>query len=514
MEQSVELRYLNQWTKNPSFTLINSPYFPFIMAFLDRTFLQRHIKSVPEGEMVVLLQDYLDEMQEKKRILPDNFHCPDRNRTAEDLLKNWCDQTHRWLYHDVRDSGSYSLTPVTHQVMDFTENSNDGAFNSYRTQNLLSNIVEKARELAIGGRTDPASHIHYHEEQIARLEYEKQRHKAEIERFSKMAEDENVSIYSMQEKQRIYEYITGLLRQLRLEVSRYIAMTEDSIEDFFSKAAEITRREADEDVIQIFLNHIKEIRDNPDFRSINKIRLIMGSREKMEQLSEDTQTINNDLLGNSRRYQYTNSIVQQVRDAFQEIIQANDHLVHANNTIRQMLKRENLQEQRYIEKLLQRLDFVGRSLRDAAEQGNGAPLRNGIPPLQFTTFEFIGRPLVLRKEIKEKKSFGIVRNQRKNAPKVIKIEPPINRELLQEHVLDCLQKYSVITLGTIAKEYPITRGLDEVNAYLTIMNKMGSEVISNELECVRADDQKSGRPVMLIGGTVMLRRKEKMDYAE
>ena len=137
MEQSVELRYLNQWTENPSFTLINSPYFPFIMAFLDRTFFQRHIKSVPEGEMVVLLQDYLDEMQEKKQILPDNFHCPDRNRTAEDLLKNWCDQTHRWLYHDVRDSGSYSLTPVTHQVMDFTENSNDGAFNSYRTQNLL-----------------------------------------------------------------------------------------------------------------------------------------------------------------------------------------------------------------------------------------------------------------------------------------------------------------------------------------------------------------------------------------
>lgn len=508
MEQSVELRYLNQWSRNPSFTLINSPYYPFIMAFLDRTFLQHHRKSVPEGEMVALLQDYLDEMQGKKRILPDNFHCPESNRTAEDLLKSWCDQAHRWLYHDVRDSGSYSLTPVTHQVMDFTENSNDRAFNSYRTQNLLSDIMARTRELAIGGRTDPESHIRYHEEEIARLKFEIQRHEAEIERFSQMAEDTNASIYSKQEKERIYEYITGLLRQLRLEVSRYIAMTEESIEDFFSKAAEITRQEADEDVIQIFLNHIKEIRDNPDFRSINEIRLIMGNKDKMEQLSEDTQVINNDRLGDGHQFRYTNSIVQQVRDAFQEIIQANDHLVHANNTIRQMLKRENLQEQRYIEKLLQRLDFVGRSLRDAAEPGEGAPLRNGIPPLRFGTLDFVGRPIRLREKIRETKASRIVRNKKKDAPKVISLEPPLDRDLLREHVLACQKKYPVVTLGTIAREYPITRGLDEVNAYLTIMNKMGSEVIQNELEYVRADNKKSGQPLMLVGSTVMLRRKE------
>lgn len=512
-QESPERYYYQQWIENPSITLFNSPYYPFIMSFLTQIFEERQRKSIPEEEMNARLQDYLNRMQEQqeKGSLPADFHVPPG--PAGDLLKMWCDQRHRWLFHEVRSSETYSLTPVTHQVFDFTENSIDQNFSAYKTRNLLGDIVHRTRELASGLKADRESHIHYHEDEINRLKSEIQEHEDAILKFSQMEDDVNASVYSPSEKDEIRQYILNLLQQLRLEISRYITMTEETANEFFAAAIEISKTAASEDAIQIYLDHVKEIQENPDFQSIYELRGIIGNPKLKEQLRKDNETINYDATG--KRNTYSNSIAAQIDDAYLETTKVNGHLRHVHQMIEEILRRENLQEQRHIERCLYRLDFAGKALHDAMNpRAKPVSIHNGLP-FEFSTLAFMGRPLSLSKQDRVQHPLTeIEMGKNMAAPETRKSRPKLNRARLKQNLLAYQKAHDVVTLGRVTRAYPIQQGLIEFKAYLELMNDSGADTLPQNLEFIRIDDEVKHTQYGLVGHTIMMKPKKESNYDE
>lgn len=504
MIQHPETYYMDQQQDNPSFSLIISPYYPFIMSFLSRAFEDRQKKSIPENDMADFLQDYLLNTREKAaREDPLSFPASKIPvGSATEILKTWCDQKHRWLLRDRNNL--YSLTDVTQQVFNYAQNAKSQVFNSYRAENILDDILHSTHELASNVDDDKERRIHYHEEEIERLKREIEQHNNEIEKITELAEGENVAVYSRERQEEIQNYIKGLLQDLQLEISRYITMTASAISEFFRQAYDASQNADSSDAIQKYIDRLREISNDPKLNSIHLIRDVMADRDMMNRLRQDTVTINRTLHG--RRYAYENSIYRQVQDAYMETLQVLDDLNHANRTVNQILQTDNLRERCYIEKLLQDLEFLGHSLRDAFQPGCPMSYLNGAR-MQFPALDIFGKSFTISPQKKKAPVLGKIQNGRaaKRAPKILK--KPFNKKKMKENILACQKRHQHVTLRTLIKEYPITRGIPEIKAYINLLNELGMSVHTHEVEYFLVEDTASKRPLCIIGNVIVLKSK-------
>lgn len=58
--------------------------------------------------------------------------------------------------------------------------------------------------------------------------------------------------------------------------------------------------------------------------------------------------------------------------------------------------------------------------------------------------------------------------------------PPVQMELLKQHILDCLEKQQSVTLAQIVEAYPTRLGLAELVTYLVIAKGEWNAVIDTE----------------------------------
>ncbi|WP_455780600.1 DUF3375 family protein [Megasphaera elsdenii] len=460
--------FLDQRLNAPGIRLLNSRYYPFIMSFLYKVFHKEPQKSIPDEEMQIQLQEYIQDVREaysaEEGSSQDDRRFLIPQKEPGELLKYWCDDNQQWLLHT---SKSYSLTSVVLQVFDFTKNSTK-PFNSYRTESILRDVIDRTHELASYVNPNKNERIKFHQYKIKQLKGEIQRHE---EAINKIRQEGTVTLYTDEKTRNIRQYLEGQLQDLRMELSLYKLKIETITNQFFQEAAAIQREEDDGIVIRNFIDRLDTIEHNEEFRNIHEIQALMDDDKITLQLDRDTETIN-EYIGKKPFGRKRLSIAARIRDACLVMNKQMDGFRVVHGKIINMLTKVNLEEQRHVDRVLQHLVCLGRALKDANSSDGPKTLmvrgRAEFPMAGITRCN-------LRLDIRQSSSRCLQSIQKGKVPEHHSEPRPIIPEIpykeLLRRVEEFREKQAVVRLTDIAERYPITRGFNEVRSYMQIFAK-------------------------------------------
>lgn len=470
-----ELFFSSQHEKDLSFKLLNSTYYAFIMSFFSHAFKESKVRSKDSTTLNDELTSYIAEQQSRS---PCPFAIP--NSTAQDLIALWCDDDHRWLLHTAEDK--YELTAYTNRLFEFAENSNQ-AFNTYKTEDIWKNVVDKTAELAAEMATDATTRIAYHRNKIKELEEEIHKQRDLIDTITKTGE---VTIRPTTEMMQMMDYIRQLLTSFQGEVDRYKLKTLKMINDFHFRASDITKNHDDDGrIIEALIESIKQFKNDKAYICVDKLSHLASNRELKERLEEQNETIR---VGFSHMgLPNAVDIMTEMDLATIEIAEINDHYGMVSVRITEILNHSNSKEQRFIDRMLQQIDLTGRALKNAQDDAKPMYLYTGGTKL-FDPVSLLligGRNLTFKKKnVVREVAFAPVTAQTTNMEKVEKPHHPddIDPKMIRENIALCMKKYHRVTLGLLAKEFPMVKGLPEISAYTTEIIKNGGKVSPKEWE--------------------------------
>jgi hypothetical protein len=155
---------------HPAWRLLRADYAALIASFLQRTYVKPNVRSLPESELVLKLEDYLFHL--RRDLGEDRFP-----RQAGAYLEDWASDSHGWLrkyYAHDSDEPAFDITPATEQALDWLAGLSRRPF--IGTESRLITLFELLRQLADGTDTNPRT-------RVAELEWRRAEIDAEITRI-------------------------------------------------------------------------------------------------------------------------------------------------------------------------------------------------------------------------------------------------------------------------------------------------------------------------------------------
>lgn len=134
---------------HPAWRLLRADYAALIASFLQRTYVKPNVRSLPESELVLKLEDYLFHL--RRDLGEDRFP-----RQAGAYLEDWASDSHGWLrkyYAHDSDEPDFDITPATEQALDWLAGLSRRPF--IGTESRLITLFELLRQLADGTDTNP-----------------------------------------------------------------------------------------------------------------------------------------------------------------------------------------------------------------------------------------------------------------------------------------------------------------------------------------------------------------------
>jgi Protein of unknown function (DUF3375) len=138
---------------HPAWRLLRADHAPLIASFLYRTYVKPNVRSLPESELILKLEDQLFHLRRDLGV--DSFP-----RTAAAYLEDWASDRHGWLrkyYAEDSDEPVFDITPATEQALDWLAGLTHRPF--IGTQSRLLTLFELLRQLADGTDANPATRI-------------------------------------------------------------------------------------------------------------------------------------------------------------------------------------------------------------------------------------------------------------------------------------------------------------------------------------------------------------------
>jgi hypothetical protein len=138
---------------HPAWRLLRADHAPLIASFLHRTYITPNVRSLPESELVLKLEDHLFSL--RRDLGKDSFP-----RAAGAYLEDWASDRHAWLrkyYAEGSDEPVLDITPATEQALDWLAGLTHRPF--IGTQSRLLTLFELLRQLADGTDANPATRI-------------------------------------------------------------------------------------------------------------------------------------------------------------------------------------------------------------------------------------------------------------------------------------------------------------------------------------------------------------------
>ena len=151
---------------NPAWRLLVADNAPMIVSFLYKTFIHPNVRTMPQPELASQLADYLYGLRE--RVGEESFP-----RRAEQYLDDWASDDRAWLrkyYPPGNDEAHYDITPSTERVVDWLAGFDQRQF--VGTESRLMTVIALLREIVEGTEVDPNSRVAELERRKAVIEAE------------------------------------------------------------------------------------------------------------------------------------------------------------------------------------------------------------------------------------------------------------------------------------------------------------------------------------------------------
>jgi Protein of unknown function (DUF3375) len=426
--------------------LLRSRNAALVLSFLHQQFKVTQSVSITQIELETKLGDFLEYLQNDDR---ENYP-----RSPKEYLSDWCDDRLLRKTFNSSDEALFTLTPAAEKAIAWIEDLQQRD-EFVGTESRFLQIFSLLKEIQDRSTTDV-------ETRIAQLEQERANVQDQIDRIRATGE---VDLYSQTQLQERFILADKLARQL-------IADFRDIEQNFQNLTRKVQEAQLEKNsrkgtVIGQVLDADGELKESDQGRSFYAFWNFLVSENKRQELKSTIQNVYQleELQPLVQDYAVLRRIERSLLDAGEHIFQSNRRL---SEKLRQMLDERNLQQNRRIAELINDVQRI------AIQIANNPPVESdfwtvaGSPAIYLP----MARPLHPLEE-SEVPTFSLNFTDLPDNVSDAEIAELYHQFYIDENELlqridRSLEQRSTISLTDLIQLYPVTQGLPEVVAYLTI----------------------------------------------
>jgi hypothetical protein len=428
---------------HPAWRLLRADHSPLIASFLYSTYIKPNVRSLPESELRLKLEDQLFHLRRDLGV--DSFP-----RSASAYLDDWASDRHGWLrkyYAEDSDEPVFDITPATELALDWLAGLTLRRF--IGTQSRLLTLFELLRQLADGTDANPAT-------RIAELERRRAEIDAEIERIRGGA----LSLIDASGVRERFLQITDAARAL---LSDFRAV-EQNFRDLDRAAREriATWEGSKGALLDEILGDRDAIADSDQGKSFRAFWDFLMSPQRQEELSEMLARVFAlqpvQALTPDRRFLRLHHDWLTAGEVTQRTV------ARLSAELRRYLDDKAWLENRRIMEILREIEARAVQLRDRPPDGPVMELDEMAPDIRLV----MDRPLFsppMRPEI----DATIELSRADDIPSDALFDRVyVDKERLGRQIRRLLQRRAQVSLAEVAAAHPLEHGLAELVAYLSL----------------------------------------------
>ncbi|PZO16615.1 MAG: DUF3375 domain-containing protein [Leptolyngbya foveolarum] len=445
--------------QSPAVKLLRSRNAALVVSFLHQQFkAQKQAVFVAQTGLEEKLGDYLEYLQDEET--------ESEWRSPKDYLKDWCDSDWLRKSFDESDEPILSLTPETERAIAWIEDLQQRD-EFVGTESRFLQIFSLLKEIQDRSTTDV-------ETRIEQLEADRDRIQQEIDRVRATGD---VSAFNQTQLQERFRSANKMTRQL-------VADFKSVEQNFRGLTRRVQAEQLEKDsrrgaVLGRVLDADDALKTSDQGRSFYAFWQFLMSSAKKQELKERIQAVYQleELKPLSRQYESLRRIEYSLLDAARHIVESNVSLAAK---LRQMLDERSRRENRRVAELIVEVQRL-------ALQAAG----NEPPEPDFWTLE--GDPithLIIERpfhplEAAETPNFSL---------DIIDLSEPsgteamaelfqqfyVDETILAERIDRVLEDRSAVEFTELLKLYPVSQGLPEVVAYLSLATRSLQHVVDSD----------------------------------
>lgn len=430
---------------SPAWRLLRADSAPLVLSFLHQVFVEENVRSIPATELASRLDDELYALNERT---PKSFP-----RAAKSYLDDWASPESGWLrkyYPDGTDEPHFDATPAVEKALQWIHALGERDF--VGTESRLNTIFDLLRQIVFGTETDP----------LARIE--------ELKRQQRKLDDEIA----------------------RIEVGDLSVLDSSGIRDRYQQLSATARE---------LLSDFREVEDN--FRKLDRqlrekitgwqggkgelLDDVLGSRESIagSDQGRSFQAFHDFLLSQARQEELS-ELLAKVHELAGATAERDPRLKHVHYdwldaarstqaTVRQLSEqlRRFLDDQVWFENrrvidLLRDIETRALKLRDEPAADLTMEIDDDAPairlPLERPLYAPISKPRI--------DSAGIrPADADETDPAVLFEQVYVDLGPLRDNIRAALRRESQVGLAALVRAAPLTHGVAELVAYLSLRDE-------------------------------------------
>jgi hypothetical protein len=428
-------------THSPGWRLLRADNAPLVLSFLGRVFVEENVRDISASQLVARLDDELFALNER---LGEGTY----PKSAKAYLDDWAAPEAGWLrkYYPIgSDEPHFDATPAVERAVGWVAALRDRSF--VGTESRLNTVFELLRQLVFGTETDvPARLAELH------------RRRDEIDREIAAVEGGHVVVLDPAARRDRYQQFADIARGLLSDFREVEANFRHLDRDLRERITTWDRAKGE--LLDEVVGGRSHIADSDQGRTFQAFYDLLLSPNRQRELTE--------LLQKVHELDVAVHADPRLRYVHHDWLDAGER---AQATVRQLSEqlRRFLDDQVWLENrrvmdLLRSIESRSLALRDAARTDFVTEIDAITPTIRLP----MERPLYTRPRSARVDSTGVERGMFESESSALFDQTHVDPAPLIRSVRKALQRLPQIGLPEVLAETPITQGLSELVAYLSL----------------------------------------------
>ena len=464
-------------TEEAGIRLLRARSAPLVIAFLYSVFRDDSVSEVLYDDFCIKLEKFLSEHVSEESAIEDDLASDDSSIVFQDLssrvrsyAEDWFSEKKRYIYRYYNQNREEMIRPSPSIIRLFAYLDSIMEADMITTESSFNYILSQLRNLSLNIKENP-------EERIRQLKKTIREAEAEI------AEIEETGRVRTYDSRKVIEYLTDLRRRSRDMLGEF-AQVEENFRDIMT---EIARKQASDDlssrkVLSYSLTLHRELYSSPQGQSFDGFwnYMLRNREDEITNLGED---IIRSLHENG--IDYDASFLLSLRKT---LYAAGSRIVDRNHMLTERISRVMAQsgrsDRKGLEKLFAEIKAKGASLllEGKVPSSDEFMVVDDIKPaLSFP----LSRTLRTNSEVRTSSAIAFDEGG-SSAESILSLrnEFSVDEKALWDNCMDYARAKGGkrFTLKELTEDYPVTKGLEEIVAYISVLREKAKQVILNDEE--------------------------------